>query len=107
RTIRKILAEVDADGSISIWWREGIIDLLLDERHATLLGLAANELVAFGWEVVPELSIPCMGSAGRSISSPGTLPPERCSWSRSNRSSCRSRKLFESTTKRSDWRRES
>jgi transcriptional regulator with XRE-family HTH domain len=63
-TVRAAFSSLNADASIQIFWREGVIDLLLDERHAELVGQAAKVLRRLGWQVVPEASYSEYGERG-------------------------------------------
>lgn len=47
---------LDARVTLTVHWRGGQLDRLLDEVHAAVVGAACRELQAKGWEVVPELT---------------------------------------------------
>src|SRR3972149_10259889 len=64
RTLRRVFGALDADVVITIRWRGGIIDRLLDERHAELVGAVATTLARFGWEIDPEVSYSIYGERG-------------------------------------------
>jgi len=64
RTVRAVLDALDANVWLDVWWRGGMIDRLLDERHAALVGTVAGTLTSWNWEVVPELSYSEFGERG-------------------------------------------
>ena len=64
RAVRGALSRLDADLSLQVFWRHGVVDLLLDERHAGLVGVTANILRGHGWDVVPEISYSEYGERG-------------------------------------------
>jgi transcriptional regulator with XRE-family HTH domain len=64
RKVRAVLDALDAGASLDVRWRGGILDRLLDERHATLVGTVASLLTGWGWEVVPEVSYSVFGERG-------------------------------------------
>jgi transcriptional regulator with XRE-family HTH domain len=64
RKVRAVLDALDASASLDVRWRGGILDRLLDERHATLVGTVASLLTGWGWEVVPEVSYSVFGERG-------------------------------------------
>ncbi|TME80876.1 MAG: helix-turn-helix transcriptional regulator [Chloroflexi bacterium] len=72
-TVRIVLSRLNAELSLQIFWREGIIDRLLDERHAALVGQTAHQLRRFGWVVAPEVSYSEYGERG-SIDLLGSRP---------------------------------
>ncbi len=63
-SLRAVLAALE----VSVWldprWRHGLLDRLLDERHAALVGQIARALSGWGWEVVPEVSYSVFGERG-------------------------------------------
>ena len=63
RVLRGAFAAVDARLEGMISWRGGQIDRLLDERHASLVGHVADELVREGWDVHVEITFSEFGSA--------------------------------------------
>jgi hypothetical protein len=62
--LRRHAAALDADVVISIRWRGGEIDRLLDEGHATIVGWVMGALVDLGWEVAAEVSFALRGERG-------------------------------------------
>jgi hypothetical protein len=64
RVLRTAFAAVDARFEAIVSWRGGQIDRLLDERHASLVGHVADELVRLGWEVHVELTFSEFGERG-------------------------------------------
>lgn len=56
RSVRRVAASLGADLVVSIRWRGGEIDRLMDEGHAALVGAVAAVLAASGWEIQPEVS---------------------------------------------------
>lgn len=47
---------LDARVTLTVQWRGGQLDRLLDEAHAAVVEAVCRELRAKGWEVVPELT---------------------------------------------------
>jgi transcriptional regulator with XRE-family HTH domain len=64
RAVRAALSRLDADLSLQVFWRYGVVDLLLDERHLVLVGVTSNILRRHGWDVVPEISYSEYGERG-------------------------------------------
>jgi len=64
RVLRTAFAAVDARFEVIVSWRGGQIDRLLDERHASLVGHVADELVRLGWEVHVEVTFSEFGERG-------------------------------------------
>jgi transcriptional regulator with XRE-family HTH domain len=64
RKLRRVLGALDAETLFDVRWRGGLLDRLLDERHATLVGKVATVLSRFGWQVVPELTYSVFGERG-------------------------------------------
>lgn len=64
RVLRNVFAAVDARFEGTITWRGGLVDRLLDERHARLVGAFASELARRGWEVHVEVSFSQYGERG-------------------------------------------
>jgi transcriptional regulator with XRE-family HTH domain len=62
--LRRVLRALDADLVLLVRWRGGELDRLLDERHASLGEALSRELIAAGWEVVPEVSFSIFGERG-------------------------------------------
>lgn len=64
RSIRAVLEPLEASGWLDLRWRGGLLDRLLDERHASLVGTVVRDLAGWGWEVVPEVSYSVFGERG-------------------------------------------
>lgn len=64
RTLRKVAAALGAEVVISMRWRGGELDRLLDEGHAALSGAVVRVLERHGWEVRPEVSFAVWGERG-------------------------------------------
>lgn len=64
RSIRAVLAPLEASAWLDPRWQGGLLDRLLDERHAALVGTVAGALAAWGWDVVPEISYSVFGERG-------------------------------------------
>jgi transcriptional regulator with XRE-family HTH domain len=64
RTLRGAFASVDARFEGTISWRGGLVDRLLDERHAQLVGAFATNLARDGWDVHVEVSFSQFGERG-------------------------------------------
>jgi transcriptional regulator with XRE-family HTH domain len=62
--LRRHGAALDAEVFLSIRWRGGEIDRLLDEGHAAIVGWVVATLVGLGWEVMPEVSYSIRGERG-------------------------------------------
>lgn len=62
--LRRAFSAVDARFEASVSWRGGLIDRLLDERHASLVGQVADELVHDGWEAEVEVTFSEYGERG-------------------------------------------
>jgi hypothetical protein len=54
--LKRLAATLDADVYISIRWRGGEIDRLMDEGHAAVVGWVIATLSSLGWEARPEVS---------------------------------------------------
>lgn len=52
--VSAMLAVVDARLVVTVTWRGGLLDRLLDERHAAIVTAVVARLRADGWDVVPE-----------------------------------------------------
>ena len=63
-SLRGLARALDADLVLTVRWRAGDLDRLLDEGHAALLGRTADLLVRFGWSVVPEVTFAVYGERG-------------------------------------------
>jgi transcriptional regulator with XRE-family HTH domain len=64
RTLRRLLAVFDADVAITIRWRGGEVDRILDRRHGGLAAIVAERLQRLGWIIVPEISFSEYGERG-------------------------------------------
>ncbi len=64
RTVRRILAALDASVGVAVRWRAGSLDRLLDEDHALLVGRVAGLLRAGGWSVETEVTYAHYGERG-------------------------------------------
>jgi transcriptional regulator with XRE-family HTH domain len=54
--VRAMLAVVDARLVVTVSWRGGLFDRLLDEGHAAIVTAVAARLRAGGWNVLPEVT---------------------------------------------------
>jgi hypothetical protein len=64
RTVRRILAALDASVGVAVRWRAGSLDRLLDEDHALLVDRVAGLLRAGGWSVETEVTYAHYGERG-------------------------------------------
>ena len=64
RSLRRILAVVDATAFIELRWRGAALDRLMDEGHAMVLGAVAEELRKLGWLVEIEVTYSEFGERG-------------------------------------------
>jgi transcriptional regulator with XRE-family HTH domain len=64
RTLGRLFAELGADLVVTVRWRGGELDRLLDRAHAALVEWAARLLVRLGWEVLLEVSFARYGERG-------------------------------------------
>lgn len=64
RVLRGVFAAVDARLEGVVTWRGGLVDRLLDEGHARLVGAFAQELTRSGWDVHVEVSFSEFGDRG-------------------------------------------
>jgi transcriptional regulator with XRE-family HTH domain len=64
RTLRRILAALDAELVLTVRWRGGDLDRLVDAVHARLGDDLARLLGADGWDVAPEVSYSVYGERG-------------------------------------------
>ena len=64
RTVRRILVGLDAELVLTVRWRGGELDRLLDAVHARLGDDCARLITADGWEVAPEVSYSVYGERG-------------------------------------------
>ena len=63
-TLREVLAALDARLILDVSWRGGLLDRVLDERHARLVERVTTLLRASGWEVAVEVSFSHFGERG-------------------------------------------
>jgi transcriptional regulator with XRE-family HTH domain len=63
-TVRRILAGLDAELVLSVRWRGGDLDRLLDMVHCQLAEDVSRVLLEQGWEVAPEVSYSIFGERG-------------------------------------------
>jgi transcriptional regulator with XRE-family HTH domain len=56
RTLERVVVALDAELDVSVRWRGGEIERLLDEGHAALESAIASDLEAAGWEVRIEVT---------------------------------------------------
>lgn len=61
---QRIAKALDADMELTLRWRGGWLDRLLDERHAGLVGATADRLGADGWKVQLEVTYSHFGERG-------------------------------------------
>lgn len=59
-----IVRALEADLVVTIRWRAGDLDRLLDEGHAALAGRCAQELFDLDWDVRPEVTYSVWGERG-------------------------------------------
>lgn len=64
RILDELVQKLGADLTVTIRWRGGDIDRLVDEGHAALLGRAAAVLDAAGWVVIPEVTFAIYADRG-------------------------------------------
>jgi transcriptional regulator with XRE-family HTH domain len=64
RKLRRHAVALGADVAVSIRWRGGEVDRLLDRGHAALASAVARMLLELGWEVHPEVSYSIWGERG-------------------------------------------
>jgi hypothetical protein len=64
RHLDSIARALDGEIAVTIRWRGGDLDRLLDEGHAALGGRIATWLSRFGWEVRPEVTYSIWGERG-------------------------------------------
>jgi transcriptional regulator with XRE-family HTH domain len=62
--LRRVVGALDAELVLSIRWRGGEIDRLLDEGHAAIVGWVVTLLDGLGWEVQPEVTFAIRGERG-------------------------------------------
>jgi transcriptional regulator with XRE-family HTH domain len=64
RTVRRILAALDARADLDIRWRGGNLDRTLDERHARLVGAVVATLGDAAWLSEIEVTYAIYGERG-------------------------------------------
>jgi transcriptional regulator with XRE-family HTH domain len=64
RRLRKLFAVFDAELVVSIRWRGGDLDRLIDARHAALAKATTTQLERAGWTIAPEVSYSIYGERG-------------------------------------------
>ncbi len=64
RTVRAILAAVDARVLLEPRWRGGEVDRLLDQRHAATVAHVMSLFQAWGWDVATEVTFAVYGERG-------------------------------------------
>jgi transcriptional regulator with XRE-family HTH domain len=62
--LRRHAAALDAHVVITVRWRGGEIDRLVDEGHASIVGWVVRMLAELGWEVHTEVSFAVRGERG-------------------------------------------
>ena len=62
--LRRVLGALDARAEVDVRWRGGLLDRLLDERHASLVEAVADILRSNGWEVRAEVPFALFGERG-------------------------------------------
>jgi transcriptional regulator with XRE-family HTH domain len=73
-TLETVARSLGAGLRVELLWRGAALDRLLDERHAALVGEAADRLARRGWEIAVEVSFARYGERG-SIDLLGWYPP--------------------------------
>ena len=64
RTLRSLAGALGAELVVSLRWRGGDLDRLLDEAHAALVVAVCRRLVTSGWVVEPEVTYSIFGERG-------------------------------------------
>ncbi|MDQ2966125.1 MAG: hypothetical protein M3R57_09790, partial [Chloroflexota bacterium] len=64
RHLDSIARALDAEFAVTIRWRGGDLDRLLDEGHAALGGHLVTLLSRLGWDVRPEVTYSIWGERG-------------------------------------------
>lgn len=62
--LRRAAAALDADIRVTLHWRGGELDRLIDEGHAHLVGRTVELLKGIGWHVRTEVSFSIFGERG-------------------------------------------
>lgn len=63
-TLRRVVAALDADLVVTVRWRGGALDRLLDEGHAAIVQRVAAMLRESGWTVIAEATYSIYGERG-------------------------------------------
>ena len=64
RTVESLVQKLGAELRVTLRWRGGDIDRLLDEGHAALMGRVASMLEKAGWSVQPEVTFAIYADRG-------------------------------------------
>ena len=64
QTLRRILAAMDASASLTVHWRAGALERLLDEDHAALVARVSEVLRRLSWVVEVEVTYSEFGERG-------------------------------------------
>jgi transcriptional regulator with XRE-family HTH domain len=64
RALRRHAEALDAELQLSLWFRAGELDRLVDEGHSAIVGAVTRRLGELGWEVRPEVSFAVYGERG-------------------------------------------
>jgi transcriptional regulator with XRE-family HTH domain len=64
RTIRAVAAALDATVLVTIRWRGGDLDRLIDEGHAAIVGQVIAWFASIGWDLQPEVTFSVYGERG-------------------------------------------
>ena len=62
--LRALAAALDAELVVTLRWRGGDLDRLLDEGHAAVCGAVTSWLTRLGWELQPEVTFAIYGERG-------------------------------------------
>jgi hypothetical protein len=64
RNQRRVCAALGIESELQLRWRGGLADRLIDRVHASVVERVTAELVALGWEVMPEFTFNDFGDRG-------------------------------------------
>jgi transcriptional regulator with XRE-family HTH domain len=64
RTLRHVFAVFDAEVVVTVRWRGGELDRIVDRRHAAFVTAIAERLTRLEWTVAPEVSFSEYGERG-------------------------------------------